>query len=247
MKIPFLQIQANGLLTGNFMLQAQTPPVAAGQTSKASRMIYPTSGGLALVDAKASFTDVMETFSGDVKVKTTLTTPGLPSDWKGVDIQIPAGVPIKLTVSVGLVAEVSATRDNQFKASVGAFARADASVSAFLFSKQSSGACTDSSWLPSTKYVDICKDVFSQAGVTESQVNNAADAVTMKTKKTGPTVKTSFIAPTVTAVNDKEIVFAVGFYPMYADRPLCFMLCQHSHKGFLVCAYPSSPEFSKCI
>jgi hypothetical protein len=55
-------------------------------------------------------------------------TPDLPSDWAGVSITIPVGVPITLKVSLGLVAELSATRDNQFTASVGAFARADRPV-----------------------------------------------------------------------------------------------------------------------
>ena len=196
MKVPYLQLQADGLLTGKFTLQAQTPTVAAGQTSKASRMIYPATGGLKLADAKASFTDKMETFTDKVEFDgSNPVTPDLPSDWKGVSITIPAGVPITLTVSVGLVAEVSATRDNQFKASVGAFARAESSIGLFVFSKVTS-PCTDTSWLPTSSYGNICKDVLSKAGVTETQIKDHTSAFLIKQIKTGPTVTTSFTAPT---------------------------------------------------
>jgi hypothetical protein len=60
-KIPYLQLQAEGLLTGKFTLHAQTPVVDAGQVSKASRMFYPTTGGLKLADVTTAFSEKMAT------------------------------------------------------------------------------------------------------------------------------------------------------------------------------------------
>ena len=169
-KIPYLQLQAKGLLTGKFTLHAQTPVVDAGKVSKASRMIYPStpSGFPKLADATTAFSDVMTTFTKSFEFDTNGVTPHLPSDWLGVDIMIPAGVPITLKVTLGLVAELSATRDNQFTASVGAFARVDSSVDLFVFSKIDN-RCTDTSWLPTAKYEAICEDVLKEAGVGEAQ------------------------------------------------------------------------------
>ena len=169
-KIPYLQLQAKGLLTGKFTLHAQTPVVDAGKVSKASRMIYPStpSGFPKLADAETVFSDVMTTFTNSFEFETKEVTPDLPSDWLSADIIIPAGVPITLKVNLGLVAELSATRDNQFTASVGAFARADSSVDLFVFSKIDN-RCTDTSWLPTAKYEAICEDVLKEAGVGEAQ------------------------------------------------------------------------------
>jgi hypothetical protein len=163
-KIPYLQLQAKGFLTGKFTLYAQTPVVDAGKVSKASRMIYPSTpyGVPKLADATTAFSDVMTTFTNSFKFETKEVTPDLPSDWLGADIIIPAGVPITLKVSLGLVAELSASRDNQFTASVGAFARADSSVDLFVFSRIEN-RCTDTSWLPTAKYETICQDVLNEA------------------------------------------------------------------------------------
>jgi len=177
-------MQALGILTGKFTLHAQTPTVQAGVTDKSSRMIYPTADGLKLVDAKAAFTDVLGTFDGSLKFDSAApVTPGLPTDWLGNTVTIPAGVPISLTVHLALVAEVSASRDNQFKASVGAFAKADSSIGLFVFSRVTS-PCTDTSWLPNSKYGNICKDVLSKAGVTETQIKDHTSAFLIKQIKT---------------------------------------------------------------
>jgi hypothetical protein len=217
------------------MLHAQTPSVQAGAISKASRMIYPTTSGLKLVEATETFTDVMQkTFENQLKFDSSnMVTPGLPTDWLGTKITIPSGVPITLNVHIGLVAEVSATRDNQFTASVGAFAKAESSVGLFIFSKLAQ-PCTGKAYgaianLPTAKYESICLDVLKDASVTEAQIN----ACTVPTaggvsgscssdskwlvlqKRTGPTVETGFSAPTLTATNSAKVEFGVGFYPMY--------------------------------
>ncbi len=74
------------------------------------------------------------------------------------------------------------------------------------------------------RHGNICKDVLSKAGVTETEIKNHPSDFLIKQIKTGPTVTTSFTASTVKAENDKKIVFGVGFYPMYTDRPL-FLCC----------------------
>ncbi len=231
-KIPYLQLQANGLLTGKFTLHAQTPVVDAGQVSKAARMIYPSSpsGSLKLAEATTSFSNVMATFTNSFQFETKAVTPDLPSDWLGADITIPAGVPITLKVSLGLVAELSATRDNQFSASVGAFARAESSIGLFVFSKITN-PCSDSSWLPTAKYTSICRDVLKDAGVTEADIKNSASDFLSLTKKTGPTVTSGFSAPTLTAKNNEKVVFGVGFYPMYIYHTF-FSFCASSLTSF---------------
>ena len=241
---PYLQIQAEGLLTGKFTLHAQTPSVQAGATSKASRMIYPGVGGaLKLVDAGASFTDVLKTFDGSIKFdKSAAVTPNLPSDWTGPPpITITVGVPVTIQVHLALVAEVSATRDNQFKASVGAFAKATSSVGLFIFSKINK-PCTDvkfsggTVWLPKDSYKEICLDVLKDASVTEAQIQSctvpsgvqglsgscSANEWLVLQKRTGPIVETGFSAPTLTAANKANVVFGVGFYPMYAELRVLF-------------------------
>jgi hypothetical protein len=241
---PYLQIQAEGLLTGKFKLHAQTPSVQAGATSKASRMIYPGVGGaLKLVDAGASFTDVLKTFDGSIKFdKSAAVTPNLPTDWTGPPpITITVGVPVTIQVHLALVAEVSATRDNQFKASVGAFAKATSSVGLFIFSKINK-PCTDvkysggTVWLPKDSYKEICLDVLKDASVTEAQIQSctvpsgvqglsgscSANEWLVLQKRTGPIVETGFSAPTLTAANKANVVFGVGFYPMYAELRVLF-------------------------
>jgi hypothetical protein len=220
-RIPYLQLQAEGLLTGKFTLHAQTPVVDAGKVSKASRMLYPTSGGVKLADVTTAFSDVMPTFTNQFQFEMSAVTPGLPTDWAGVSITIPAGVPITLKVSIGLVAEISATRDNQFTASVGAFAKATSSIGLYVFSKIEK-PCTDSSWLPNAKYTAICNDVLKEAGVTEAQIFASSSDYFTFTKKDGPTVKSGFSAPALTAKNNEKIEFGVGFYPMYT--PLSFLV-----------------------
>ena len=235
-------MQALGILTGKFTLHAQTPTVQAGVTDKSSRMIYPTADGLKLVDAKAAFTDVLGTFDGSLKFDSAAAvTPGLPTDWLGNTVTIPAGVPISLTVHLALVAEVSASRDNQFKASVGAFAEATASVGVYVFSKLLK-PCTETLnrlsstvyWLPSNTYTDICLDVLKDidASMTENHINTctvpsnveglsgscSANKWLVMQKRTGPIVETGFSAPTLTATNKANVVFAVGFYPMYVEH-----------------------------
>ena len=59
-RVPYLQLQVTGVLTGKFTLHAQTPTVDSGKTDTASTMIYPTERGLKLVNAKDSFTNVMK-------------------------------------------------------------------------------------------------------------------------------------------------------------------------------------------
>jgi hypothetical protein len=221
-KIPYLQLQAKGLLTGKFTLHAQTPVVDAGKVSKASRMLYPTTaGGVKLADVTTAFSDVLPSFTNEFKFEMSAVTPGLPTDWAGVSITIPAGVPITLKVSIGLVAELSATRDNQFTASVGAFARADSAIGLYVFSKIEK-PCTDSSWLPTVKHTAICNDVLNDAGVTEAQISASSSDYFTFTKKDGPTVTSGFSAPTLTAKNNEKIEFGVGFYPMYT--PLSFLV-----------------------
>jgi hypothetical protein len=235
-------MQAQGLLTGKFTLHAQTPTVQAGVTDKSSRMIYPAAGGtLKLVDAKAAFTDVLEkSFDGSLKFDSAApVTPGLPTDWLGNSVTIPSGVPITLTVHLALVAEVSASRDNQFKASVGAFAKATSSVGVYVFSKLLK-PCTETVtlssspyFLPTIKYKDVCLDVLKDidASMTENHINTctvpsnveglsgscSANKWLVMQKRTGPTVVTGFSAPTLTAANKANIVFGVGFYPMCVE------------------------------
>jgi hypothetical protein len=212
LKIPYLQLQADGLITGKFMLHVQTPTVDSDKTIKASRMIYPATKGLTLADATASFTDVMKTFTNTGSFEMKDVTPDLPTDWKGVPITLP-GVPITLTVSIGLVAEMSANRDNQFKASLGAFARAEASVGLFVFSKMDN-TCSDSSWVPNSQYTSVCQDVLQAAGITENNIESSQNAFYILLKRTGPTVKTGFSAPSVTAKNNEKVFLGIGFYPM---------------------------------
>ena len=146
--IPYLQIQADGVLTGKFTLHAQTPTPASG-TSSASRIIYKSGAGLKLMDAKAAFTDVLQTFTTAAKFDSgAAVTPDLPaaSDWSGVPFTVTIGVPIQMNFAVAFVAEVSATRENQFKAQMGAFAKATSSVGLFVFSKIA-GTCSAGAYL----------------------------------------------------------------------------------------------------
>jgi hypothetical protein len=219
-------MRVEGLLTGKFTLHAQTPTIQAGKTDKAARMIYLTTGGtLKLFDAKAAFTDVMETFDDTLQFNTNrLVTPDLPTDWMGNSVIIPAGVPITLTVQLALVAEVSVTRDNQFKASVGAFAKATASVGVYVFSKKTKPCSSD---LPNSNYQSICLDVLKDASVTEDHIEKCtvpsgvqglsggcSSSLLVLQKRTGPDVETGFSTPTLTAANKANVVFGVGFYPM---------------------------------
>lgn len=234
-------MQVEGLLTGKFTLHAQTPTIQAGKTDKAARMIYLTTGGtLKLLDAKAAFTDVMETFDDTLQFNTNrLVTPDLPTDWMGNSVIIPAGVPITLTVRLALVAEVSVTRDNQFKASVGAFAKATASVGVYVFSKLTK-PCTarinlvitfPHQYLPNSNYESICLDVLKDASVTEDSIESCtvpsgvqglsgscSSSLLVLQKRTGPDVETGFSSPTLTAANKANVVFGVGFYPMYVEQ-----------------------------
>ena len=203
-------------------------------------MIYPAIGGtLKLADAEAAFTDVLETFDHSLQFNPGLVTPNLPTDWLGNTIVIPAGVPITLTVHLALVAEVSASRDNQFKASVGAFAKATASVGVYVFSKLTK-PCTETMnyfsstpyFLPTISYKSICLDVLKDASVTEDNINSctapsgvqglkggcAQSRWLLLQKTTGPDVETGFSTPTLTAANKANVVFGVGFYPMCVEQ-----------------------------
>jgi hypothetical protein len=208
-------------------------------------MIYPGTGGsLKLADATTTFSNVMKTFTDKFEFGMKAVTPDLPSDWLGASIMIPAGVPITLKVSLGLVAELSATRDNQFSASVGAFARATSSIGLFVFSKIAK-SCTDTSQLPTAKYGQICQDVLKDAGITEENILAASGDFYSFTKTTGPTVTSGFSAPTLKAKNNEKVEFRVGFYPMYTPLSF-FILCQQSHIIFLVCVFQSFLTFSAC-
>ena len=171
--IPYLQIQAEGLLTGKFTLHAQTPTPGSG-TSSASRIMYKSGTGFKLVDAQTVFTDVLPTFSNGAKFESsTAITPGLRalSDWSGVPFTITIGVPIQMNFAVAFVAQVSATRENQFKAQMGAFAKATSSVGLFVFSKIS-GTCSASgsnSYLIAS-YKTTCALVLAEASVSESNI-----------------------------------------------------------------------------
>ena len=225
--IPYLQIQADGVLTGKFTLHAQTPTPASG-TSSASRIIYKSGTGLKLMDAKAAFTDVLQTFTTAAKFDSgAAVTPDLPSasDWSGVPFTVTIGVPIQMNFAVAFVAEVSATRENQFKAQMGAFAKATSSVGLFVFSKIA-GTCSAGAYLLGD-FKTACTQVLKDASVSESNIEActvpSASGVTgscsgssylVITKRVGPTLESGFSSPTLTATNDKKVVFGVNFYPM---------------------------------
>ncbi len=227
--IPYLQIQAEGLLTGKFTLHAQTPTPGSG-TSTASRIMYKSGTGFKLVDAQSAFTDVLQTFTNSAKFESSAAiTPGLRalSDWSGVPFTITIGVPIQMNVAVAFVAQVTATRENQFKAQMGAFAKATSSVGLFVFSKIS-GTCSasgSSSYLLAS-YKTICAQVLKDASVSESNTESctvpSSSGVTgscsgsylVITKRVGPTLESGFSSPTLTASNNQKVVFGISFYPM---------------------------------
>jgi hypothetical protein len=247
--IPYLQIQVTGVLTGKFTLHAQTSTIKAGTTDSVSTMVYPTNNGIYLANVKASFTDVLKTFNGGIQFDGTKeVTPDLPDEWIGPPpIYITIGVPISIQVHVALVAELSATRDNQFTASVGAYARATATAGLFVFSKMDKPCTGRNSVIigggianfPDEAYKDVCLNVLYEAFLNEDDAKecfpmswaNAGANVPKDFRwhcsdekflviqaRTGPDVTTSFSAPTLTAKNDRKIVFGVGFYPMYVDH-----------------------------
>lgn len=247
--IPYLQIQVTGVLTGKFTLHAQTSTIRTGTTDSVSTMVYPTSNGIDFANVQASFTDVLKTFNGGIQFDGTKeVTPDLPDEWIGPPpIYITIGVPISIQVHVALVAELSATRDNQFTASVGAYARATATAGLFVFSKMDK-PCTGRNPvvfgiggglanLPHEAYKDVCLNVLYEAFLNENDAKecfpvswfnggapkdfrwHCSDEIFLVIQaRTGPDVTTSFSAPTLTAKNDRKIVFGVGFYPMYVDH-----------------------------
>jgi hypothetical protein len=246
MGIPYLQFQVTGLLTGKFTLHAQTSTIQTGATDTVSTMVYPSNSGLSFANAKESFTDVLKTFSGRLEFDGSKeVTPDLPHDWIGPPpIYITIGVPISIQVHVALVAELSATRDNQFTASVGAYARASSTAGLFVFSKMEKPCTGRNMWgaianLPTEEYKDSCLAVFSEAYLDEDDAKECHplswaspgrnvppnfrwscpdQTFLVIQERRGPDVTTSFSAPTLTAKNNREIVFGVGFYPMYVDH-----------------------------